>query len=101
MEPDPGSRDYWSEEHQLWLPRGYSEPTDSRKSSPWPPQSSRLHLPVPHLTALAITAVLVLLMLVFLDDVPKPLPELIALVSILFFDLTARTIARRKLEWPT
>jgi hypothetical protein len=103
MEPDPGSRAYWNDEYKLWLPGGQQKRADpSQRPGPEPPPSSRRHFPVAHLVALAVTAVLVVLILVFLDDlVPKPLVELIALVPILFFDLIARTIERRKLEWPT
>lgn len=102
MEQDPDSRNYWSEEHRLWLPkhRKATEPGDEETRVP--SGSSRSGIPVANLIAIAITAALVFLILILLDGVlPSPVPELIATIPMFFLDHTATAIARRKLEWPT
>ena len=103
MEKDPDSRNYWSEEHRLWLPKGHGEAIDPPdEEAAVPAGSARSPFPVAYLIAVAIAAVLIVLILIFLRDViPSPLPELIATVPIAFIDLAARTIERRRLEWPS
>ncbi|MEV6430081.1 hypothetical protein [Nocardia sp. NPDC051463] len=103
MESDPDSHAYWSEEHKLWLPKGRTElPGPTAPHVEPEPNRSSLRIPIARLVALVITAALVGLILVLLHDViPGALVELIALVPVLFFDLTARTIERRKFAWPT
>jgi hypothetical protein len=121
MDPliSPDGRTYWSDQHGLWLPLSSRPPSPAAPASPPAvaeaaaegattgapaeaaagPESAGATAAA-RILALVTCGLIAFVLLLLADGLPRPLPELLAAVPVLFVDYVASAAEARKIRWP-